>query len=200
MTVDYRCFELDPTMERDAGYNIYEKLSSKYGMSLDQAKANCRNMEQMAYELGLDFRFDTQVLTNTFDAHRLVMFSKEHGRMHEMTDRLLRAYYSEGQHIGDHATLVDLAEEVGLYRAEAADMLASNEFSQAVRLDEQEAEQYGIKSIPFFLINKKYAITGAQSPEVFVQSLQQIIEQDGLTVDQSGAACDDDGCELPDTK
>jgi predicted DsbA family dithiol-disulfide isomerase len=187
-------------MERDAGYNIYEKLASKYGMSLDQAKANCRNMEQMAHELGLDFRFDTQILTNTFDAHRLVMFSKEHGRMHEMTDRLLRAYYTEGKHIGDHATLVELAEEVGLDRGVAVDMLASNEFSQAVRLDEQEAEQYGIRSIPFFLINKKYAITGAQSTDVFVQSLQQIIEQDGLTVDQPGVACDDTGCELPDKK
>ncbi|WP_084138670.1 DsbA family oxidoreductase [Halalkalibacter okhensis] len=196
--VDYRCFELDPAMERDAGYNIYEKLASKYGMSLDQAKTNCQNMERMAQEIGLDFRFDTQILTNTFDAHRLVMFAKEHGKIHEMTDRLLRAYYTEGKHIGNHESLETLAEEVGLDRGSVATMLASNEFGNIVRQDEKEAERYGIRSIPFFLVNQKYAITGAQSTDVFVQSLEQIIEQDGLFVEQTGASCDDQGCELPE--
>ncbi|KHF40600.1 protein-disulfide isomerase [Halalkalibacter okhensis] len=185
-------------MERDAGYNIYEKLASKYGMSLDQAKTNCQNMERMAQEIGLDFRFDTQILTNTFDAHRLVMFAKEHGKIHEMTDRLLRAYYTEGKHIGNHESLETLAEEVGLDRGSVATMLASNEFGNIVRQDEKEAERYGIRSIPFFLVNQKYAITGAQSTDVFVQSLEQIIEQDGLFVEQTGASCDDQGCELPE--
>jgi predicted DsbA family dithiol-disulfide isomerase len=189
-------------MERDPGYNIYEKLSSKYGMSLEQAKSNCKNMEQMAQEVGLEFRFDTQILTNTFDAHRLVMFAQNQGLMHEMTDRLLRAYYTESKHIGDHPTLVELAVEVGLDHDSVADMLTNQNFSDAVRQDEREADQYGIRSIPFFLINKKYAITGAQSTEAFVQSLQQIIDQDGLATDgpeQAGDACNDDGCEIPKT-
>ncbi|MFC0470449.1 DsbA family oxidoreductase [Halalkalibacter kiskunsagensis] len=197
--VEYRSFELDPSIERDAGYNIYEKLASKYGMSLEQAKANCNNMEQMAQEVGLDFRFDTQILTNTFDAHRLVAFARTKGQMHEMTERLLRAYYTESKHIGNHSTLTELAGDVGLNQEAVADMLASNDFSDAVRQDERKAEQYGIRSIPFFLINKKYAVTGAQSSETFVQSLQQIIEQDDLLTDgneQDGAACDDDGCEI----
>ncbi len=168
-------------------------------MSLEQAKANCNNMEQMAQEVGLDFRFDTQILTNTFDAHRLVAFARTKGQMHEMTERLLRAYYTESKHIGNHSTLTELAGDVGLNQEAVADMLASNDFSDAVRQDERKAEQYGIRSIPFFLINKKYAVTGAQSSETFVQSLQQIIEQDDLLTDgneQDGAACDDDGCEI----
>ncbi|MDT8859665.1 DsbA family oxidoreductase [Alkalihalobacillus sp. MEB130] len=196
--VDYRCFELDPNAKLDVDYNIYEKLASKYGMSLEQAKANCQNMEQTAKEVGLVFNFESQILTNTFDAHRLVMFAKTKGLMHEMTDRILRAHYTESKHIGDHETLANLGEEVGLDRELVASLLATNEFSDIVRQDEQEATQYGIRSIPFFLINKKYAITGAQSTEILIQSLQQIITQDGLIEEnQPGIACDEDGCEIP---
>ncbi|MGJ9383695.1 DsbA family oxidoreductase [Salipaludibacillus sp. CF4.18] len=200
VTVNYRSFELDPNMERDVNYNIYEKLAEKYGMSLEQAKSNCNNMEQMAQEAGLDFQFETQVLTNTFDAHRLTMFAKKHSLMHEMTDRLLRAHYSESKHIGDHDMLIELAEEVGLNRDDVAEMLASNDMSEEVRADEQKAQDHGIQSIPFFLINGKYAITGAQPTDALVQSLQQIIDQDELSLEANsptGAICDEDGCEPP---
>ncbi len=174
----YRCFELDPTVERDVGYNIYEKLAKKYGMSIEQAKANCHNMKRMAEEAGLDFQLDTLILTNTFDAHRLTMFAKKHGFMHEMNDRILRAYYTESRHIGNHDTLIELAKEVGLDSESVAKMLSSNDFTEEVRSDEQLANKYGIKSIPFFLVNKKYTITGAQPTEVLVNSLRQIIDQD----------------------
>ncbi len=169
-------------------------------MSIQQAKANVNQMVQMAQDAGLDYKMDTLILTNTFDAHRLVMFAKTKGLMHEMTNRILQAYYTESKHIGDHDTLTKLAVEVGLDRIEVADLLASDQMSDAVRNDEQEAAQLGIRSIPFFLINKKYAITGAQSVEVFVQSLNQIIEQDGPFInvtDQGGVVCDDNGCEIP---
>ncbi|MCT8136621.1 DsbA family oxidoreductase [Anaerobacillus sp. CMMVII] len=195
--VKYRCFELDPNVERDVPYNIYEKLSQKYGMSLEQAKNNCQNMEQMAKDVGLDFQLNTMILTNTFDAHRLVMFANNQGIMHEMTDRLLRAYYTESKHIGDHSTLIELAVDVGLNSEAVATMLVGTEMGDLVRRDEQEASEYGIRSIPYFLINKKYAITGAQPTETFVQSLKQIIEQDGLQITSDGVVCDENGCELP---
>jgi len=179
VNVMYRCFELDPTVERDVPYNIYEKLASKYGMSLEQAKSNCRNMEKMAAEVGLNFQLDTLVLTNTFDAHRLTMYAKEQGFMEEMTDRLLRAYYTESKHIGNHATLIDLAVDVGLNRQAVTEMLENNAFADIVRQDEQQASEYGIRSIPFFLINKKYAITGAQQTESFLDTFDQILKKDG---------------------
>ncbi len=193
----YRSFELDPTVERDVPYNIYEKLASKYGMSLDQAKANCQNMVRIAQDAGLEFHLDTLVLTNTFDAHRLAKFAGDQGLMQEMTDRLLRAYYTESKHIGDHSTLIDLAEEVGLNREAVITMLASNKMSNEVRADEQEAQELGIRSVPFFLVNRKYAITGAQQTETFVNSLNQIIEQGGPFADPTGLTCDDNGCEIP---
>jgi predicted DsbA family dithiol-disulfide isomerase len=186
-------------MERDIKENMYEKLAQKYGMSIAQAKANTQNMVQMAKDVGLDYHMDTLILTNTFDAHRLMMLAKTQGLMKEMTERILRAYFTESKHIGDHETLMELAVEVGLNREAVGKMLASDEMADTVRADEQAAQQYGITGVPFFLINKKYALTGAQPTEVFVQALEKIISEDEITVlnNQNGAFCDDDGCEIP---
>ncbi|MEC1639100.1 DsbA family oxidoreductase [Schinkia azotoformans] len=213
--VEYRSFELDPTMEREVDQNMYEKLAEKYGMSLEQAKSNCRNIERMAAEIGLDYQFDTLILTNTFDAHRLTMLAKSHGLMQDMTERILRAYFSESKHIGDHATLTELAVEVGLNHDEVAAMLASDDRSDEVRADQQEAVTLGIRSVPFFLINRKYSLTGAQPTDVFVQALQQVYSQDGpykidasedsnvntdkvvATGSDESLVCDENGCEIP---
>lgn len=169
-------------------------------MSLAQAKASCRNMEQMAQTVGLDYHFDTMVLTNTFDAHRLAMFAKNEGLMNEITERILHAFYTESKHIGNHTTLTELAVEVGLNPEAVAEMLVSDDMSDSVRADEQEANQYGIRSIPFFLINKKHSITGAQSSEAIVEALQKIIKEEGPYTnvnEQDGTACDEDGCDIP---
>lgn len=169
-------------------------------MSFEQAKATCKGMEQTVEEVGLEFHFDTLILTNTFDAHRLAMFAKTNGLMHEMTERILRAFYTDSKHIGDHSTLIDLAVEVGLKREEVAELLSCDAMHDEVRKDQHEAKELGINSIPFFLINKKYAITGAQPTDKFVEALQQIIEEDGLNTainDQQGAVCDENGCEIP---
>ncbi len=197
----YRCFELDPTMERQVDYTIYQKLADKYGMSLQQAKSTCQSMESTAREEGLDFNFETMKLTNTFDAHRLTMYAKKEELMHEMNDRILRAYYSEGKHIGEHSTLVELATDVGINPDSAKKILSSDAFTADVRKDEQIASQYGIRSIPFFLINGKYSMTGAQPTDSFVEALTKIYEQDGQDSPLSkshktGVSCDDDnGCE-----
>jgi len=188
-------------MKKDVDFNIYEKLAHKYGMSLNQAKANCRNMEELARESGLEFNLDTLILTNTFDAHRLTLFAKTKGLMKETAERILRAYYTESKHIGDYPTLIQLGEEVGLNPQEVEKMLASQEMAEQVRADEQDAEHYGIRSIPFYLINKKYAITGAQPVEIFVKTLLQIMEDDGpfsSEASQAGNSCDDDGCSIPE--
>ncbi|NYE04318.1 putative DsbA family dithiol-disulfide isomerase [Bacillus niacini] len=195
----YRSYELDPTMGRDIKESMYETLAKKYGMSIAQAKANVERVVQMAKEVGLDYQMDTLIQTNTFDAHRLTLYAKTQGRMKEMTERILRAYFTESKHIGDHETLTELAVEVGLNREEVAKMLASDEMSDVVRADEQTAKQYGVTGVPFFLINKKYALTGAQPTETFVQALRKVIAEDDITVlnSQDGLNCDDDGCELP---
>ncbi|WP_416731816.1 DsbA family oxidoreductase [Fictibacillus sp. JL2B1089] len=197
--VTYRCFELDPTMERDVNENIYEKLSKKYGMSIDAAKANTQNVIQMAKESGLEYHMDTMILTNTFDAHRLTMLAKKEGKMQEMTERILYAFFTESKHIGDHETLADLAEDVGLNREAVIQMLSSDEMADEVRADEETAKAYGVTGVPFYLIDKKYALTGAQPTDVFVQALNKIIAENKITFlnNEDGMSCDDDGCEIP---
>lgn len=186
-------------MKRDVKENMYEALAKKYGMSIAQAKDNTNNVVQMAKETGLEYHMDSIILTNTFDAHRLTMYAKTKGLMKEMTERLLRAYFTDSKHIGNHKTLTELAVEVGLNKEEVEKMLASDQMTKEVREDETTAKQYGISSVPFFLINKKYAITGAQPTQVFVQALEKIISEDEVIVlnNQDGAICDDDGCEIP---
>ncbi|WP_370630087.1 DsbA family oxidoreductase [Fictibacillus sp. 18YEL24] len=198
--VTYRCFELDPTMERDVNENIYEKLSKKYGMSIDAAKANTQNVIQMAKESGLEYHMDTMILTNTFDAHRLTMYAKKEGKMQEMTERILYAFFTESKHIGNHETLADLAEDVGLNREAVLQMLSSDEMADEVRADEETAKAYGVTGVPFYLIDKKYALTGAQPTDVFVQALNKIISENKITFlnNDDGMSCDDDGCEIPE--
>lgn len=170
-------------MDRNVKENMHEKLAHKYGMTIEQAKANTQNMVQMANEAGLDYRMDTLILTNTFDAHRLTLFAKKHDLMNEMTERILHAYFTESKHIGDHETLTELAADIGLDTEAVRQMLASTEMADAVRADEQEARQIGVTGVPFYLINKKYTLTGAQPTEVFVQALNQVIAEDEETTD-----------------
>ncbi len=140
-------------------------------------------------------------MTNTFDAHRLSHFADRYGKMGEMTERLLKAYFTESKHIGDHETLASLAAEVGLDKSEAAKMLAGDDYSKEVRADEQEAGKLGIRGVPFFVINRKYAISGAQSSEVFLEALQKAWDEEKPLVllnDSSSyaadAACADGVC------
>ncbi|MRH43567.1 thioredoxin domain-containing protein [Aquibacillus halophilus] len=172
--VTYRSFELDPTAKRDINENMYEMLANKYGMSLEQAKANSKNVINMAEEVGLDFQLDSLILTNTFDAHRLATFAKKYSLMKEMTERILHAYFTESEHIGDHGTLTELAVEVGLDREAVVNMLANGEMTDEVRADEQQAKELRITGVPFFLINKKYSLNGAQPAEAFVQAFEQV--------------------------
>lgn len=178
---------------------MYEALAQKYGMSMERVKENTRNIVQMAQEVGLDYRLETLILTNTFDAHRLAMFAKTQGLMAEMTERILRAHFTESKHIGNHETLIQLAAEVGLDREAVSKMLAGDDMKNDVREDEKNAKEYGITAVPFFLINKKYALTGAQPTETFVKVLQRIRGEDKLNnpVQQNSAICDDDGCDIP---
>lgn len=131
--VSFRSFELNPEAERDINMTQNEMLAKKYGMSQAQVEASSQNLTQQAKELGLDYHLDKVVLTNSFDAHRLMHFAESKGKEKEMNERLFKAYFTEGKHIGDHATLASLAEEVGLEKSETEAMLAGTAFTAEVR-------------------------------------------------------------------
>jgi predicted DsbA family dithiol-disulfide isomerase len=205
--VVYRSFELDPHAERDIDHDVHDMLAAKYGMSREQAKAMNENVTEQARSVGLTYRLDQMILTNTLDAHRLIQYASRHGKMIEMKERLLKAYFTDSMHVGDHDTLVALAAEVGLDPQETASMLKGDEYKAEVRADEQEAGKLGIRGVPFFVINRKYGISGAQPTEVFVEALQKAWEEESpLTMindtgsNEEGDACTDGACTPPSRK
>ncbi|MFC4775670.1 DsbA family oxidoreductase [Paenibacillus sp. GCM10023252] len=199
----YRSFELDPNAPVHVDYNVHQMLANKYGMSVEQAKATSSDVARQAESVGLTYNFDTMVVTNTFDAHRLSHYAAAQGKAHEMTEALLYAYFTETKHIGDKEVLADIAAGVGLNREEAAAVLAGSDFTAEVRADEQEANALGVRGVPFFVINRRYAVSGAQSSEVFLDTLQKawdeaypqltMVGDAGLTA-SGDAACVDGVC------
>jgi predicted DsbA family dithiol-disulfide isomerase len=169
----FRSFELDPNAPRDVAIDVYDMLSSKYGVSRSQAVAMNRQIAEQGRDLGLIYRFDTMILTNTFDAHRLTHWAAVYGKQAEMAERLFRAYFTDSLHIGRHETLAALAEEAGLDRAEAEKVLHGAAFAEEVRGDEREAARFGIRGVPFFVIDRKYAVSGAQPVDVFLDALNK---------------------------
>lgn len=201
--VSFRSFELDPNAAKDIPMNMYEMLMNKYGLTLEQVKQNSANLWQQAKNEGLDFQFDTMVLTNSFDAHRLLKFAATQGKEAEMNEALFQAYFTDSLHIGDHATLLDIAERVGLDRAETELFLNSEQFGKEVRQDEQQANQLGVTGVPFFVVNNKYGISGAQPTEVFLNTLQDVWAEDHplqMINSTEGDVCADGSCIVPDSK
>lgn len=198
--VEFRSFELNPEAERHINMSQNEMLAKKYGMSQAQVEANSQNLTQQAAELGLDYHLDKVVLTNSFDAHRLMHLAESKGKGQEMNERLFKAYFTEGKHIGDHATLTSLAEEVGLEKQEVESMLAGTAFTAEVRGDEQEGSVLGITGVPFFVINRKYGISGAQPAEAFLDTLKKVwAEENPLQmVNETGDTCTDGSCNVPE--
>ena len=169
--VEFRSFELNPSAPTDQQGNLEEALARKYGLSLEQARAmNARVVEAAAGE-GLEYRFDIAKRSNTFDAHRMIHLAAAEGMQSAMKERLMAAYFMEGRAIGDRDTLVELAAEVGIDAERARATLDSEEFADEVRADEREAGELGITGVPFFVINRRYAVSGAQPPELLLKAL-----------------------------
>lgn len=197
--VTYHSFELDPYSKKDQHSDIHGVLAQKYGMSYEKAKEMNANVGKQAQGVGLTYNFDTMIPTNTFDAHRLMHFAKSKGKLVEMTERLFRAYFTEGKNIGDHDTLVGLAEEIGLDKNEASGILSSDTYTSDVRSDEQEAQSLGIQGVPFFVINRKYAVSGAQPTEIFLNALTKAqSEEKPLTIlnTNDDGTCSDGSCSI----
>ncbi|MBJ8348368.1 DsbA family oxidoreductase [Antrihabitans sp. YC2-6] len=192
----WRSFELDPAAPPSAAAqgNYVERLATKYGRSTREAQAMIDSMTATAAAEGLEFRFDLARPGNTFDAHRLLHLALEHGVQDELKERFDRATFTEGLPPSDHAALQKLAVEVGLPEVEVDAVLNSDRFADAVRADERQARQYGVSGVPFFVINEKYGISGAQSADVVLQALEQAWSEQLTLVTADGDACEGDSC------
>jgi predicted DsbA family dithiol-disulfide isomerase len=171
--VAWRSFELDPAGPRHREGDYVSCLAEKYGVDRDEAQAMVDRITDTAERVGLEFRFDRARPGNTFDAHRLLHLAAERGVQNELKERLLRATFTEGAPIGDPETLVALAAEAGLDADEARQVLAGDDYADAVRADEREAQALGARGVPFFVIDRRYGVSGAQASDLFVEALER---------------------------
>lgn len=171
--VRWRSFELDPEAPHERVGERAERLAQKYGMTVEQARAAEQQLTDVATGEGLGFRFDIARSGSTFDAHRVVHLAESHGLQDAMKERLLRAYFIEGELLSDHDTLVRLAVEVGLEEQEVRDLLAGDRYAQEVRDDERAADQFGISAVPTFVVARRVGASGAQPPDALLELLRQ---------------------------
>jgi predicted DsbA family dithiol-disulfide isomerase len=173
VTVMWRSFELDPAAPSAVEGTATERLAAKYGMSIERAEGLHRDMTERAAAEGLEFRFDLAQSGNTFDAHRLIHLAATYGHQAAAKERLMRAYFTEGAAISDPETLIGLMAEAGVDAGEARDVLLTDRFAEDVREDEQLAGQLGIQGVPFFVLDRRFGVSGAQPPEALVQALER---------------------------
>jgi predicted DsbA family dithiol-disulfide isomerase len=196
----WRSFELDvsapASTAQDGAYA--ERLATKYGCSVGEAQAMLDTMTASAAQEGLDFRFDLARPGNTFDAHRLLHLALEHGCQDELKERLDRATFTEGSQVSDHVGLRALASQVGLPDSDVNAVLTSDRYADAVRADEAQARAYGISGVPFFVIDGRYGISGAQPADVVLQALDRAWSERPplalVTPGGSAPACEGDSC------
>jgi predicted DsbA family dithiol-disulfide isomerase len=173
--IEWKSFQLDPTIPKNPENknNVYKYLADRKGMSEAQSLKMHDNVVEMAKQVGLNYNFDNAVIANSFDAHKMIQLAKTKGLGDEAEERLFRAYFIEGMDFGDIPTLVKIGQEIGLEASEIDAALLSDDFAYKVKSDVAEAAQLGIQGVPFFVFNRKYAISGAQPTESFLETMQK---------------------------
>jgi len=170
--VEWRSFQLNPAQPRGAREPLEESLARKMGGTVEQARAMNARVTELAAAEGLEYHFETYRVVNTFDAHRVMHLAKAHGLGTEAHERLLRAQLVEGEILEDHDTLVRLAAEVGLEVDETRRVLASDAYAADVEADIALAQAFGAGGVPFFVIDRRYGVSGAQPAELFLEALE----------------------------
>lgn len=196
--IEWKSFQLNPALKTNTQINVYQSLADSKGWQLDYAKQVTGQVAEMAAQVGLDFNFDRAVVANSFNAHRFSHLAKKYNLGDAAEEQLFRAYFTDGRNIDDIDTLVDLGTNIGLNADEIRDTLNNKEaYAADVHQDVYEAETLGIRGVPFFVMNNKYAVSGAQATDVFLNTLNTAYQEweqqaNGLIV-TDGPSCDIDG-------
>lgn len=197
--IEWKSFLLSPELKTDPTKNIHQYLAEHKNISLEEAKGMNNYVTNMAAQVGLTYNFDKAIPANSFNAHRFLHFAKKHGKQNEAEERLFKAYFTEGKNIDDAQTLLLLAIELELDANKLADAMNNGEFTNDVIADINEAQQLGVRGVPFFVFNRKYAVSGAQESEAFTQTLEKAFEEWQASQPKTsfetikGESCDIDG-------
>jgi predicted DsbA family dithiol-disulfide isomerase len=198
--IEWKSFQLNPDQQTKPGVSTLEDLSKSKGWSMEQTKQITSQVVQMAKAEGLTFDFDKAVVANTKNAHQLIHLAKEFEIQDAMKERLLKAYFSDGLNVDDPETLIQLGMEVGVPEKKIKHMLETNTYLEAVDQDIYEARLIGVRGVPFFVLDRKFGISGAQPDEVFDQTLEKAWTEFAknnpvldITSTTEGESCDVDG-------
>lgn len=189
----WHSFELDPYIKTDPDKSIYEHLAENKGIPRDQAKQMVEYSTEIAKDAGLKFNQEKSIVANSFNAHRLIQFAKTKRLGDKVEEQLFKAYFEDGKNIDDKATLAQIGVGIGMDNKELEEVLSSDAFGKEVRKDESAAQEIGIHGVPFFIFDQKYAVSGAQPPEVFsgalAQSWDEYQKKQNLVILEEGKSC-----------
>jgi predicted DsbA family dithiol-disulfide isomerase len=203
--VNWKSYQLNPDYHNTNNETIYDYLSRSKGMPIEHAKQMTQQVVDMASNAGLKIDFDTNIPANTFNAHRLIHLAAKHNLQDLAEEKLFEAHFVNSHNIGDNDVLIDLAVEIGLNRVEAEEVLSGDQFAEAVRYDIYESQNLGIRGVPYFVMDRKYGVSGAQPVQAFMDALTQSFTEWKANQPKSTltslnkndhAICDENGCEI----
>jgi predicted DsbA family dithiol-disulfide isomerase len=169
----WRSYQLDPTISDSTEKDYRKHLQQKKGWGDQQAKDILDNVTQMAADVGLEYHFEKALVANTFKAHRFAHYAHQYKLQEAAEEALFIAHFVEGKDISDNEALADMGQKMGLDKEDVLRFLTTEEMTEAVKNDITEAEQIGVSGVPFFVFDRKYAISGAQDEAVFLNTLSQ---------------------------
>lgn len=175
--ITWKSYQLSPDMVTDSSKNINQYLVEHKGISLQEAARMNAYVTDMAAKEGLTYNFDKTVVANSFKAHQFAHFAKQFGKQDEAEEKLFLAYFTEGKNMDDDAVLIQLAAELGLDTEALKAALENETYADEVIADIKEAEQIGVRGVPFFVFDRKYAVSGAQDSKVFLQTMEKAQEE-----------------------
>lgn len=173
LQVVWKSFQLDPSIPEVQSESYSNYLVNAKGMPKAQVDAMLANVTQNAKNAGLDYDFDKSVMVNSLKAHRVIQFAKTRGLGDVAEERFFKAFFTEGENIADDATLIKIGKDIGLDEAAVELALTNDKYLDMINQDIQEARTIGVQGVPFFVFNRKYAVSGAQPPQAFLQTLQK---------------------------
>jgi predicted DsbA family dithiol-disulfide isomerase len=171
--VVWKSFQLNPDLVTDPTININQYLADIKGFPLEQAVQMNNRLAEAGKLLGLKFHFDDIVVANSFKAQNLIHFARLQGKQNEIEERLFEAYFTEGKNVDDTSVLIQLASDIELNINGLPEVLEKQTYTDKVQTDIAEARQLGIRGVPYFSFNRKYAISGAQETPVFLDTLRK---------------------------
>ena len=177
VAIEWHSYQLAPTIQYQPNKDAYTYVAELKGKSREWSVKVHQSVIQMAAEVGLTYNFDQVKITNSFDAHRLIQLAKKYQLTSQLEERFFKAYFTEGALMSDHVILTKLAVEVGLDSSEVQQVLATDVYAIQVWQDTEAAHQIGVNGVPFFLVNRRFGISGAQEPSIFLETLERAMAE-----------------------